>query len=77
MVSPDPATRYRRFIDSVIDHCPYRAPRPRRVRRRPRTPRATEAITPTAAATEAAPATRRHPDAAPPHTEPREKTDDW
>ena len=65
MVSPDPATRYRRHIDSVIDHRPYRPPRPRRARRRPRTPHPTEAITPTAAA----PATGQHPDA-PPDTAP-------
>jgi hypothetical protein len=56
MASPDPATRYRRFIDSVIDHRPYGPRRARRARRRSRTPHPTKAITPTAAA----PATGQH-----------------
>jgi hypothetical protein len=64
MASPDPATRYRRFIDSVIDHRPYRPPRARRARRRPRTPDPTEAITPTAAA----PATGQNRTLHPPDT---------
>jgi hypothetical protein len=39
-------------------------------------PHPTEAITPTAQATEAATATGQHPDAAPPETPPSEETGD-